>query len=95
MYRIGSPKLVILGGLAALFAGSISMGLGAYLAAITDSRHYEVERARETRQVTQSPEQETEIMFRMFSEYGIGTEELRPLANKLRSNPDAWVKVPT
>ena len=32
---LGSAKLVIVGGLAELFSGSISMGLGAYLAATT------------------------------------------------------------
>ncbi|KAF9246720.1 hypothetical protein DTO006G1_8083 [Penicillium roqueforti] len=44
---LGSSKLVILGGLAELFSGSISMGLGAYLAAVTDRDHYENEEKRE------------------------------------------------
>jgi VIT1/CCC1 family predicted Fe2+/Mn2+ transporter len=35
---IGSLNLVILGGLAELFAGSISMGLGAFLAAATERK---------------------------------------------------------
>ena len=69
------------------------MGLGAYLAAVTDKKHYDVEQARERRQVMQFPEQESEIMFKIFSEYGIGAEELQPLSQKLRSNPDIWVKV--
>ena len=33
---LGSPRIVVLGGLAELFSGSISMGLGAYLASITE-----------------------------------------------------------
>jgi hypothetical protein len=48
--------LVIRGGNAELFAGSISMGLGAYLAAITDRKHYEVEEARQGRRVTEVPD---------------------------------------
>ncbi|KAL9095230.1 MAG: hypothetical protein Q9165_002486 [Trypethelium subeluteriae] len=45
---LGSSRLVILGGLAELFSGAISMGLGAYLAAVTEQKQYEVaeERAR-------------------------------------------------
>ncbi|KAK2668055.1 Ccc1 family [Fusarium oxysporum f. sp. vasinfectum] len=39
----GSIKLVIMGGLAELFAGAISMGLGAWLAAETGRQHYEKE----------------------------------------------------
>lgn len=42
---LGDVKIVVLGGLAELFAGSISMGLGAYLAAATEKKHYEVEEA--------------------------------------------------
>ncbi|KAE9369189.1 hypothetical protein N431DRAFT_345811, partial [Stipitochalara longipes BDJ] len=45
---IGSTHLVILGGPAELFAGSISMGLGAYLTALIDRKHYDVEVRRRT-----------------------------------------------
>jgi VIT1/CCC1 family predicted Fe2+/Mn2+ transporter len=91
--RIGSTHLVILGGLAELFAGSISMGLGAYLAALTDTKHYEVELAREERQVANSPELEDEEMYRLFAEYGLGRDVVGPLARQLRGDPGAWVKV--
>ncbi|KAK3619809.1 Protein ccc1, partial [Elasticomyces elasticus] len=47
---LGSARLVIVGGLAELFAGSISMGLGAYLAALADRKIYEVEELRERRE---------------------------------------------
>jgi VIT1/CCC1 family predicted Fe2+/Mn2+ transporter len=93
VFRIGSTHLVILGGLAELFAGSISMGLGAYLAALTDTKHYEVEEARERRQVLNSADLEDEEMYRLFAAYGIEKEVVRPLAQHLRSDPDAWIKV--
>ena len=92
-FRIGSTHLVILGGLAELFAGSISMGLGAYLAAITDIKHYEVEEARERRQVLNSADQEDEEMYRLFAVYGLQKGMVRPLAQHLRTDPDAWIKV--
>lgn len=44
---VGSLNLVILGGLAELFAGAISMGLGAFLATVTEDKHYRVVEARE------------------------------------------------
>ncbi|KAG8410870.1 Protein ccc1 [Metarhizium acridum] len=89
---IGSSKLVIIGGLAELFAGSISMGLGAYLATSTERKHYEIELDRERRQVTMSADQEEEIMVKIFEGYGIGRDELRPLARRLRSDADAWIQ---
>ncbi|OAQ59693.2 protein CCC1 [Pochonia chlamydosporia 170] len=90
---IGSSKLVILGGLAELFAGSISMGLGAYLAAATERKHYQVELERERRQVARSADQEEEIMANIFERYGVCRDELRPLAHRLRSNNvETWVQ---
>jgi len=69
------------------------MGLGAYLAALTDTKHYEVELARERRQVENSPELEDDEMYRLFAEYGLGREVVGPLARQLRGDPGAWVKV--
>lgn len=39
---LGNTKLVIMGGLAELFSGMISMGLGAFLAADTERQHWYV-----------------------------------------------------
>lgn len=93
MSRIGSSKLVILGGMAELFAGSISMGLGAYLATITDAHHFEVEEAHEQRQVTQTPHLEGELLVNLFQRYGITSQEISPIIESSRRNPQSWVKV--
>ncbi|EXK35806.1 hypothetical protein FOXG_21604 [Fusarium oxysporum f. sp. lycopersici 4287] len=90
---IGSSKLVILGGMAELFAGSISMGLGAYLATITDAHHFEVEEAREQRQVTQTPHLEGELLVNLFQRYGITYQEISPIIESFWRNPQSWVKV--
>ncbi|KAJ6442677.1 vacuolar iron transporter family protein [Purpureocillium lavendulum] len=42
---LGSTRLVIMGGLAELISGMISMGLGAYLAAVTERDRYRSQRA--------------------------------------------------
>ncbi|PSK35035.1 Vacuolar iron transporter 1 [Elsinoe australis] len=44
---LGSSRLVILGGLAELFAGAISMGLGTILASITERKRYQIVEAKE------------------------------------------------
>src|SRR2546428_4102218 len=51
-------RLIVVGGLAEIAAGSIAMGLGGYLAARGDAQHYEQERAREEREVAQIPDEE-------------------------------------
>ncbi|KAK5214943.1 Protein ccc1, partial [Exophiala xenobiotica] len=55
---LGSSKLVVTGGLAELFSGAISMGLGAYLAAITDMQHYGTERVREKKELQECPDEQ-------------------------------------
>jgi VIT1/CCC1 family predicted Fe2+/Mn2+ transporter len=44
---LGSSKLVIIGGLAELFSGAISMGLGAFLAANTERQKYNTGKLKE------------------------------------------------
>ncbi|KAK7181183.1 hypothetical protein DPSP01_013771 [Paraphaeosphaeria sporulosa] len=90
---VGSLNLVILGGLAELFAGAISMGLGAYLAAATEDKHYRVEEAREWEEVETCPEmEEAEIYELMLKEYGLGRECIKPVVEGLMKDKGMWVK---
>ena len=91
--RIGSTRLVILGGLAELFSGAISMGLGAYLAAVTESKTYEVEEARERHEVVHMPNAEEEEIYEIFEEYKLPRETVKPVVEALKNDHDMWVKV--
>jgi VIT1/CCC1 family predicted Fe2+/Mn2+ transporter len=90
---LGNSKIVILGGLAELFAGSISMGLGAFLASITDRKHYEVEEAREKQEVKDKPEDEEREIYEIFEKYDIPRAEARGVVEGLKANEDMWVQV--
>jgi hypothetical protein len=85
--------LVIIGGLAELFAGMISMGLGAWLAAKTDCKHYEAERERELREIREIPEAEEEEIYDIFEEYNIPRECVCSLVDALKKDEEMWVKV--
>jgi VIT1/CCC1 family predicted Fe2+/Mn2+ transporter len=50
-----ATSLVIIAGLAEIAAGSISMGLGGFLSGQTDVQHYDIERAREEREIKEIP----------------------------------------
>ncbi|KAF2110358.1 Ccc1 family [Lophiotrema nucula] len=89
---IGSSHLVILGGLAELFAGSISMGLGAYLAALTEKNHYAVELLRERREVESVPSEEIEEIYDIFQPYGVSRGSVEPLVKELVRDKEAWVR---
>jgi len=88
---VQNTRLIVVGGLAEVAAGSIAMGLGGYLAARGDAEHYEQERAREAREVKEIPEEEMAEVARVFQAYGMTPEEATPVVEALSRRPDAWV----
>src|SRR5919108_1186530 len=67
---VNNTRLIVIGGLAEIAAGSIAMGLGGYLAARGDAEHYEHERGREYREIEEIPEEEKAEVNRVFQNYG-------------------------
>ena len=93
MNRLGSARLVVIGGLAELFSGAISMGLGAYLAAVTERDHYIAEETRERDEVKVKPAAEKEEIYEILMAYGIGRDAITPLVLALEANVEEWVRV--
>lgn len=88
---VSSTRLIVVGGLAEIAAGSIAMGLGGYLAAKGDAEHYEQERIREYREVEEIPEQEKAEISYVFQGYGLTAEQSKPIVDALSQRTDAWV----
>jgi vacuolar iron transporter family protein len=88
---VQNTRLIVVGGLAEIAAGSIAMGLGGYLAARGDAEHYEQEREREYREIKEIPEEEMAEVSRVFQAYGITQEQSAPVVEALSRRPDAWV----
>src|SRR5213080_1950118 len=88
---VQNTRLIVVGGLAEVAAGSIAMGLGGYLAARGDAEHYEQEREREYREIKEIPEEEMAEVSRVFQAYGITQEQSAPVVEALSRRPDAWV----
>ena len=63
------------------------MGLGGFLAAKSDTQHYDQEVLREKREVETIPEAESKEIVNVFQRYGLTEEECQPVGNALRSNP--------
>src|SRR6185437_9970632 len=77
--------------IAEIAAGSISMGLGGYLAAKSDADHYANERAREEREVDQMPEEEANEVQEIFQMYGLEQKESKAVTDALRQRRSAWI----
>jgi VIT1/CCC1 family predicted Fe2+/Mn2+ transporter len=88
---VSSTRLIVVGGLAEIAAGSIAMGLGGYLAARGDAEHYRQEKEREYREIKEIPEEEKAEVSRVFKQYGLPALESARVAEGLSHHPDAWV----
>lgn len=72
-------------------AGSISMGLGGYLAAKNEFDHYYSEKRREIDEVKNMPEKEKSEVIEIFESYGLTKEEAKPIVDAFANKPDHWV----
>lgn len=71
---LGSSKLVVIGGLAELLSGTISMGMGAYLAVITERDRYIGQEMLLRKSVSCRPEDERTGIIETLNGYGISRE---------------------
>jgi predicted membrane protein (TIGR00267 family) len=88
---IAASHLIVIAGLAEIAAGSISMGLGGYLAAKGDVEHYKQERKNEEWEVTEIPDHEAEEVREIFEAYGLTAKQVEPILKNFRANPKLWV----
>jgi VIT1/CCC1 family predicted Fe2+/Mn2+ transporter len=88
---VSSTKLIVVGGLAEIAAGSIAMGLGGYLAARGDAEHYDQEKLREEREIVEIPEAEKAEVREVFEQYGLTKAEAIPVVEALSHRPKEWV----
>lgn len=69
------------------------MGLSSFLAASTDAAQYAVEMAREKTEIEQCPLEEEQEIYDIFAEYGIERIHAFMVVEKLKQDPEMWVKV--
>ncbi|WEW55760.1 Protein ccc1 [Emydomyces testavorans] len=83
----GNTKVVVLGGLAELAAGAISMGLGGYVGAKSEMESYQATK-RETENLINASPEETAIHVReVFARFGIPEEAVAQISSKLHDSP--------
>jgi len=88
---VAATGIVVTAGLAEIAAGSISMGLGGFLAARSEVEHYRSERLREQLEIKfRLPDEEQEII-NIFESYYISEETSRPIVTELKKNPETMV----
>jgi len=87
------PHIVLVAGLAATFAESVSMGAVAYTSTLADAAFYESEREREYRHREQAPAVERQEIRDIYQQKGFEGELLEHIVDTITANPDVWVAV--
>lgn len=88
---VASNSIVITAGLAEIIAGSIAMGLGGYMAGVTEYQHYHSEKRREYWEVENLPEKEREEVREILANYGVSDHIQMQVVDDLAKDPDKYV----
>ncbi len=86
-------RIVLVAGLAATFAESVSMGAVAYTSTLADSDLYESERAREHRHVRLVPALERQEIRDIYAAKGFNGPLLDQIVDTITADKDVWVAV--
>jgi VIT1/CCC1 family predicted Fe2+/Mn2+ transporter len=86
-----SNYLVLLAGIAATFAESISMAAVAYTSTRAEIEHYESEAKRETREMEEIPGAERKEIEGIYREKGFSGKLLKQVVDKICSNKRIWL----
>lgn len=89
----GDPWVIIVAGLSATFAESVSMSAVAYTSTIASANVYESEREREYRHIQKSPTLERDEVIEIYQRKGFGGELLEKIVDTITANRDVWVAV--
>jgi len=90
---LGARRTILLAGLAEMFAGAASMGLGAYLGSKSEREFYRHELARERREIVEMPHEEREEIREIYRKKGFDGKDLEMVVDRITSDRDRWLKV--
>ncbi|HUX85301.1 MAG TPA: VIT1/CCC1 transporter family protein [Chitinophagaceae bacterium] len=88
---VSSSLIIVTAGIAEIAAGSIAMGLGGYLAANTETDHYNSELKREYEEVEQVPEKEKDEVKGIFAGMGLSEETQQKIVEEMARDKEKWV----
>jgi VIT1/CCC1 family predicted Fe2+/Mn2+ transporter len=90
---LATRRLVLMAGLAEMFAGAVSMGLGAFLGTRAERDWYERERRREEMEVAKIPHLEKEELRDIYRKKGLDGETLERVVEAFTASEKRWVDI--
>jgi len=86
-------RIVLVAGLAATFAESVSMGAVAFTSTLAEADYYDSEKERELRHIENAPKLERAEVRQIYQDKGFSGGLLERIVETITSNPDVWVAV--
>jgi len=88
----GSPKAVIVAGIAEAFAGALSMGAGEFISGRSEAQVQRTEVDKELGEIRSNPVYELQEMAQLLEHEGVGAEDAARIADTLARYPRAYHK---
>jgi len=85
-------RIVLISGLAAAFAESISMGAVAYSSTRAEKQFYQAQKQKELYEIEKMPKVEEKEIYDIYYEKGFRGKQLNSIVKKIISDKDLWLK---
>ena len=86
-----SSRIIIAGGLATIFAETLSMAAVAYTSKMADRDHYAAERLQEIKEVREVPDTERQEIVDIYKAKGFSGKLLNEIVNHITSDHELWI----
>jgi len=84
--------IIVISGLAEIIAGSISMGLGAYISMKSELEYYKNQIEKEKKSIAIVPNIEVEEIMDVYIKKGFTKKEAKEIVNKIIKNKRSWLE---
>lgn len=86
-----SSKIIIAGGLALIFAETLSMAAVAYTSKMADRDHYAAERKKEIKEIKEVPDIERQEIVDIYASKGFSGKLLNDIVDHITSDHELWI----
>jgi len=86
-----SSRIIIAGGLATIFAETLSMAAVAYTSKMADRDYYAAERRQEIKEVKEVPDTERQEIVDIYAAKGFSGKLLDDIVNHITSDSELWI----
>lgn len=88
---VDQKRFILIAAFAEMFAGGVSMSVGAYLSIKSQREFFEAEIGRERKEVEIVPQLEKDELRAIYRKKGFNKDEIEMIVSRLTANKEQWV----